>query len=146
MLAHPDKLKKPHAPLVFVFLAQCIDHGIALVLSAIIILGGLSALSNAASTTPLHAPTGAFWFGLVLLLFLTSLSYRFIFSMLWGSTLGASLMGLSTKTHFRKKNFWRGHAFESAELAIPLLWAIDVLLRLTDAETPGLRYEFHYQS
>ena len=138
------KYQNKAAPLEYIFLAQCLDHGLSMMVAAIIGLGALEWLELSNPTTWPMFGTG-FWVGALLVLWFSSFLYRGFFMLLWGETLGRSLLGLRAEAGSpRNKIFWFRHFFESAQLALPILWAAEIGLRFLGARGPYIEYQFDY--
>jgi hypothetical protein len=138
------KSKQASAPIEYVFLAQCLDHGLSMMVAAIIGFGALEVLELSNPTTWRILGMG-FWVGALLVLWVSSFLYRAFFIVFWGETLGRSLLGIRAQAGSPKsKAFWFRHFLECVQLALPILWALEIGLRFLGARGPYLDYQFDY--
>ena len=131
-----------------VFLLQCIDNGLALLLSSAILACGLSVFDGDVARLAQDAGAG-FWLGLVGLFAFTGVLVRLapiaVRTAEGGATAGGHLFGLHANLRGSVGLSALRLLIESLHLACPALWALDLLARQLDFPL-GLRYAYSYES
>jgi hypothetical protein len=135
-------------PLRQIFLIQCLNNGLALFLSTLILGCGFSLFDDSVAHIVENAGVG-FWVGLLGLFAFMGLLVRVATLMgalrLWGTFFRGELFGIQTHS---QNNAWQEALrlmVESLQLACPALWALDLLGRQLDFPL-GLRYAYTDES
>jgi hypothetical protein len=123
------------------FLGQCVDHGAGIAFSAFLL--GLAMSSLHLTGDWANAQLGfVFWSGALFVFAAASFFVRSFFVIFFGKTLGALLTGVQPMAHPGELRFWLLQAFESLQIPMPLLWAVEWIWLLRGSPIFGLKFIF----
>lgn len=135
-----ERIRVPVAPTTSIFMAQSLDHGLSYILCALFLGLALSLFQGLVGPQFFGGLGFSFWLGLSGFVFLIGLLHRILGFVFVGSTVGAYYMKL--QVFISQPTFTRLlliYAWEALEGAIPGLWFLSTILRLSEAR-PGVSY------
>jgi hypothetical protein len=123
----------PLSKLIFIrrlFLAQCINHGVAIFLTLFWIFVGMAIgiESNQGMSRVSQIDLNA-GLGFLLVVYFSGVFSRAMSILFFGTTLGFSLMKLEPKHDVFTRNSWIGVFWESAHLPVIAFWVLEWILR-----------------
>jgi hypothetical protein len=123
-----------------VFLSQCFDHALGLLLAFLFFFAGLS-LFDMHFSGALSQATPFFWVGLMGTLWACDLFCRGLGILLYGATAGNLMTKLNpVYGEHETAQFWLGQLFESFHVLVPGLWALELFARSQGSRLAGIRY------